>query len=296
MTIDDPRARREIRFDGARIVYAEAGSGEPVVFFHGYPQSRLCWRHPFDAVARTHRAIAPDWIGWGESDRPLDVSLLYDDEVERMGRFLDAVGAPRANLMVHDYGGHLGLGFAARHPERVLRLGVFNSRAHRTFPLAGRLLFGAIGALARAPGAPLAYLPLEATHRALLAKYVRLGCFDEPLLAKYLGWMSEPHGRRFFVRFFQDYALREPGITEGLAKVTAPTTIVWGDRDPYCPPWIADELARILPDAEIRHLADADHYVMEERPAEVLAAITALLARLPHRPVKPDSISSTSSS
>ena len=126
MTIDDPRARREVRLDGARVVYSEAGAGEPVVFLHGYPQSRLCWRHQFEALARTHRVIAADWLGWGESDRPLELSFFYDEEVARLGRFLDALGLREANVVAHDYGAHLSLGFVARHPERVTRLVVLN--------------------------------------------------------------------------------------------------------------------------------------------------------------------------
>ncbi|MGH7804140.1 MAG: alpha/beta fold hydrolase [Candidatus Binatia bacterium] len=281
MTITDPRARREARVDGARIVYAEAGSGEPVVFLHGYPESRLAWRHQFAALARTHRLIAPDWIGWGESDRPLELSYLYDEEVERIGRFLDVVRAPQANLVVHDYGGHLAMGLAARHPERIRRLVVLNSRAQRTFPAAPWLMFAAIGFAARTPG--LRFLlergPNAALHRLLLRGDVRRGVFDRAALDRYLGWMSTPGERRWFVRFWQDYALREPDVFDGLRRFESPTAIVWGDRDPYCPPATAEELARLLPNATLEWLPGARHFVMEERAAEVISAIERLLAR-----------------
>ena len=87
-------------------------------------------------------------------------------------------------------------------------------------------------------------------------------------------------GRRWFVRFFQDYVLREPrGVADGLGTIRVPTAIVWGDRDPYCPPWVARELAARIPDARLEWLAGADHYVMEERPADVLATLERWLAR-----------------
>ena len=281
MTVGDTRTRREARVDGARIVYAEAGSGEPVVLLHGYPESRLTWRHQFEALARTHRVIAPDWLGWGESDRPLELSYLYDEEVERVGRFLDAVRAPRASFVAHDYGGHLALGLAARHPQRFLRLLVLNSRAHRTFPWPSWLLFGFLGACARTPGlrALLEHGPNVALHRLLLGGHIRKGAFGDDQLDRYLGWMATPDGRRWFVRFWQDYALRLPDIVDGLRRFEAPAAIVWGDRDPYCPPATARDLAAILPDATLEWLPGADHFVMEERPAEVLAAIQRLLDR-----------------
>ena len=275
MTIDDPAVRREVRVDGAKIVYAEAGAGEPFVLLHGYPESRLHWRHQFEALAERHRVIAPDWLGWGESDRPLDLSFRYDDEIERICRFLDAVGAPRPALAAHDYGAHLAVGLVARHPERVTRLCLLNSRAHRTFPTPSWLLFGTIGAMARAPlaRALLERSPLVAVHRLLMSGYVRRGCFDEAMLDRYLGWMATPQGRRWYVRFFQDYVLAEHPVVEGMKRFTAPVTIVWGDRDPYCPPRIAEELATIFPRATLHWLRGADHFVAEERPAEVLQAL-----------------------
>ena len=109
---------------------------------------------------------------------------------------------------------------------------------------------------------------------------MRRGCFDEPLLERYLGWMATPDGRRGFVRFFQDYVLREPrGVAAGLRGIRVPTAIVWGDHDPYCPPRIARELADAIPGASLEWLAGADHYLMEERPAEVTAALERWLAR-----------------
>jgi pimeloyl-ACP methyl ester carboxylesterase len=272
----------EVRVDGARIVYEDAGAGEPLLLLHGYPQSRLAWRHQLPALARTHRVLAPDWLGWGESERPLALSFRYDEEVRRIGRFLDAVGVPRAGIAAHDYGAHLAVGLVTREPARVARLALLNSRAHRTFPLPSWLLFAAIGVAARGPllDRLLLAAPLEAIHRRSLAHHVRLGCFDEPLLERYLGWMATADGRRWFVRFFQDYALREPnGVFAGLGAVRVPTAVVWGDRDPYCPPWIARELAARIPDARLEWLPGAHHYVMEERPPEVLAALGRWLAR-----------------
>jgi len=93
--------------------------------------------------------------------------------------------------------------------------------------------------------------------------------------------MTTPGGRRWFVRFFRDYALAEPrGVVEGLGTIDVPTAIIWGDRDPFCPPWIARELAERISTTCLEWISGADHYLMEERPGEVLAALERWLTRI----------------
>lgn len=104
--------------DGRRVHYVDTGSGEPVLLLHGYPQSSSCWRHQIPALAARHRVIAPDWPGFGRSEPPA-TSPSYDDEVDRIERLVARLGLERFNLIAHDYGGFLGLGYTLRHPERV---------------------------------------------------------------------------------------------------------------------------------------------------------------------------------
>jgi pimeloyl-ACP methyl ester carboxylesterase len=70
--VTEPWTRGETHLDGARIFFVEAGQGEPVLLLHGYPQSHLCWRDQIDALAQSHRVVAPDWLGWGEPERRLE--------------------------------------------------------------------------------------------------------------------------------------------------------------------------------------------------------------------------------
>ena len=114
------------------VVHIEAGEGEPVLLLHGYPQSASCWRHQIPALAENHRVIAADWPGFGRAEPP-DTAATYDAEVERIGMLADSFGLDRFNLVAHDYGGFLGLGYVQRHPERVMRLALLNTRAHNTF-------------------------------------------------------------------------------------------------------------------------------------------------------------------
>jgi pimeloyl-ACP methyl ester carboxylesterase len=121
---------------------------------------------------------------------------------------------------------------------------------------------------------------LRRAHHYALRRYRRLGCYDDALEAQYLGWMGTPQGRRTYVDFFANYHVPQvPGLAESLREITCPTAVIWGDRDPYIPFQTARELAEQIPAATLTRLRGADHYIMEERPAEVTEALLDLLAR-----------------
>ena len=195
---------------------------------------------------------------------------------------MQRLGWQRFNVCAHDYGGFVGLGFAIRHPERVLRLALLNTRAHRIFrPWFYRFSLGQHW-IATHPALSTAakHLPLAALHHIALARYRNIGCFDTALEAEYLGWMNTSQGRRTFWEFFAHYPVAAvPWLTERLAAIQCPVAVIWGDRDPYIPFDTARELTDRLPHATLTHLRGADHYIMEERPREVTDALLGLLSR-----------------
>jgi pimeloyl-ACP methyl ester carboxylesterase len=270
--------------DGARLAYLEAGppDGEPVVLLHGYPANHRCWRHQIEALAEAHRVVAPDLLGWGESDRPLHLDFDYETEVGRLGRVLDALGLESANLFAHDYGGFLSLGFAEANPGRVRRLAILNSRAQRTFVPRWYLAFGLATVVGRTPAlrSLAARLPWAEANRRGLAHLVERGHIDRELLESYVGWMDRPEGRRWLLHFFGNYRVpARPELRARLGEIDCPTAIVWGGDDAYLRPEIALELAARIPDSELTMLEGAGHFVMEERPDEVSAALLRLLRR-----------------
>lgn len=274
--------RRRLEVAGAELSLVEAGRGEPVLLLHGYPQSLLAWRHQIGPLAQNYRVVAPDWFGWGESERRFDLVPRYWDEVGRLAALLDALGLRSCNLIAHDYAAYLSTGFARRYPQRVKRLALLNSRAHRTFPPAPYALFWTLCAAGRTPGlrALAASLPLGWIHRWLLQRYVDKGCFDAALVQQYIGWLDGRTGKRWLLHFFRHYELPErPKLIDGLGDIRCPAAVIWGDVDPYCPWSIAADLAQRLPNARLTRLQGADHYIMEERPDQVLTAIQNLLRR-----------------
>jgi pimeloyl-ACP methyl ester carboxylesterase len=257
----------------------QAGDGEPVLLLHGYPQSSSCWRHQIPVLAKTHRVIAPDWPGFGRSEPPAS-RPTYDAEVERIEHLVRSLGVDRFNLVAHDYGGFLALGYLRRHGERVSRLAILNSRAHGIFrPWFYRFSRGQHWAATHMP-AVLRRLPLRLLHHHALREYRTAGCFDTALEDEYLGWMDTQRGRRTYVDFFAEYHVPAvPGLADSLDRITCPTAIVWGDRDAYIPFRTACDLAERIPDATLTRLRGGNHYIMEDRPDAVTHALLELLAR-----------------
>jgi pimeloyl-ACP methyl ester carboxylesterase len=269
--------------DGRKVFAVDAGSGEPVLLLHGYPQSASCWRHQIAALSDNHHVVAPDWPGFGRSDPP-STAPTYDNSLDWIERLVERLGWQRFNLCAHDYGGFVGLGYAIRHPERVLRLALLNTRAHGVFrPWFYRVSLGQHWIANRpALSAAARHLPLAALHHFALARYRKLGCSDTALEAEYLGWMNTPQGRRTFWEFFANYSVPAvPWLTERLETIRCPAAVIWGDRDPYVPFGTARELADRIPHATLIHLRGADHYIMEERPREVADALMSLLELAP---------------
>ncbi|MEV0028478.1 alpha/beta hydrolase [Nocardia sp. NPDC050793] len=269
---------------GARLRYLAQGEGETLLLLHGYPQNHSCWRAQISALAATRRVIAPDWFGWGASDRPPGADCEYNSEVALIPALLDALELDRVDVAGHDYGGYLAVGFAVAHPDRLRRLAILNSRAHRTFPAPYYLLFAALGAQARQPALRrlLMSAPLGKLHRRAMQRYVRRDAFDTAMLDDYVGWMDTRSGRERYADYFAGYSVRPQPQLADLSVIDCPAAIIWGDRDTACPFTIAQDLARRLPDATLTRIHGADHYVMEERPAEVTDALLTWLQR-PYR-------------
>ncbi len=113
---------REI--DGVRLAYLDEGEGKPVVFFHGEPTWSFLWRKVIPPVRDAgYRCIAPDYAGFGRSDKPTDLDwYTYDRHVELISTLLEELDVRDATAVVHDWGGPIGLRLAVEHPDRFSRL------------------------------------------------------------------------------------------------------------------------------------------------------------------------------
>jgi haloalkane dehalogenase len=278
---------------GLRYHYLDEGRGEPVVMVHGNPTWSFYFRALVEGLRDRYRVIAPDHIGCGLSDKPGDERYAYTlgGRVDDLEALLEHLGL-RANLtlVLHDWGGMIGMAYAHRHPERVKRLVVLNTAAFLMppgkklpwslwlcrAPVLGALLVRGLNVFSRAAVRWCSVRPLPAEVRAAY-------------LAPYDTW-----GHRTAVhRFVQDIPLR-PGdraydlvkaVQDGLDRFRAvPMLICWGERDFVFDDHFLAEWRCRFPEAEVHSFPEAGHFVLEDAGPEVLALVRDFLQRHPLTP------------
>ncbi len=261
---------------GAQMHYVDAGprADEIVLMLHGNPTWSYYFRHLIQALAPQMRCIAPDHIGMGLSDKPQNYDYTLATRIADIAALVASLGAKRVHLVVHDWGGAIGFGFAAKHPELIARLVVLNTGAFASPHLPTRI------ALCKAPViGPLLVRGLNgfawpATWMAMSRR--RLTATEkETYLQPYDSWAN----RVAVSAFVQDIPMNPAHPTwatlavveQGLAQFRdRPAIIVWGGRD-FC--FNDHFLARwheILPQAKVHRLADAGHYVLDDAREEAV--------------------------
>ncbi len=121
-----PYPSRYVRVQGSRMHYVEQGSGDPILLVHGNPTSSYLWRNVIPHLAPYGRCIAPDLIGMGRSDKP-DIAYRLFDHVAYFEGFIRALDLKRIRLVLHDWGGFLGLHYAARNSGNVAAIAMMEA-------------------------------------------------------------------------------------------------------------------------------------------------------------------------
>jgi pimeloyl-ACP methyl ester carboxylesterase len=276
---------------GHRQHYVDVGSGAPVLMLHGNPSWSYYYRRAIHALKGAHRCIAPDHIGMGWSDKP--PADRYDYHLKQRVDDLDALvehliaehGAPRTGwtLMVHDWGGMIGMAWACRHPERVARLVILNTGAFPnpkamklpwTLKLArdsslGAFLVQRFNAFARGAatfGVKRAMAPAE--RAALLSPY------------------DTPAHRIATLKFVQDIPLTPADRGYDIVEQTGaqlstfadrPAMVFWGRHDFVFDDAFLKVWREKLPNADVRVYEDAGHYVLEDAHERILPALQDFL-------------------
>jgi pimeloyl-ACP methyl ester carboxylesterase len=262
--------------DGLNIFFRRGGNDPraPLVLTHGIPRDSFLYRKmiPLLAVRRTVRAL--DLYGFGLSDKPKDKRRYYFPEFERfLGKFLDALNIERAHLVCHDVGGPFTIGFAVRNPHRVASLTIMNT----TVFLSGFLIPGPVLASILLPYSLQERFMTDRQFADMILHYIqRKALKNADALAGEEGeafkeLLTRDGGRWTLARTLKAYRVVLPyllGIQRALLKFTRPTLVLWGKYDPFCTLPIAGRFARAVPEADIRVVSHASHFLQEDQPEE----------------------------
>jgi len=261
-----------------RMHYVDDGAGTPVLFVHGTPTWSFEYRHVIRATMDSCRCIAPDHLGFGLSDRPSGASYTPEAHAARLREFVDKLGLDRFALVVHDYGGPIGLPLAL--DGRVTKLVMLNTWMwpfddDKEMANRARLAGGALGRWM--------YRRLNASLRMIMpSAYAQRSRLTKSIHQQYLEPFTDPDDRVLVLWPLARALLGSSSYYRELySRIdrlrSIPTSIIWGLRDTAFRPHLLERWRRELPDAAVLALDNAGHWPHEEAPSEVAEAIAEFL-------------------
>jgi pimeloyl-ACP methyl ester carboxylesterase len=262
------------RTDG--IAYRQAGpsDGPVALLVHGFPESSYMWRHLLPALAAAGwRAVAPDLPGTGDS--PADPPGTWERQMEALERFRSSLGLERVALVVHDWGGLIGLRWACEHPDAVSALVISNT---------GFFSNGKWHGLAEA-------MRTEGTGEELMGDMTReaLGetlrqsssSMDDATIDEYWKGFADDERRRGHLELYRSGDFEKLAPYEGkLAELGVPALVLWGKNDPFAPVPGAYRFHKELPDSELVVVEDAGHFVFQDAPERTAEEVVGFLGRV----------------
>jgi epoxide hydrolase 4 len=280
--IDASLQHRYADINGIRMHYVEAGSGEPVVFLHGFPEFWYSWRHQLAGLAPHYRVIAPDQRGYNETEArgPYDTGTLQQDILDLVAR----IGEERVHLVAHDWGGAIAWLLAIEHPEVLRSLTICNLPHPALFQKGVRrprqMLRSWYIAFFQLPWLPERALAMDNYRR--LAKGIidqcRPGTFTRDDIKAFLAaWRRQ--GLHGGVEWYRAAVRHARPLPDPVPLIQVPTLLIWGERDSALGKELTHGTDQYVRDLRIEYLPEASHWVQQEEPDRVNALILEHLRR-----------------
>jgi haloalkane dehalogenase len=259
--------------DGLRMAHIDVGEGRPVIFFHGEPTWSYLWRRVIPPVRDAgFRCIAPDLAGFGRSDKPTDIGWYsYDRHTAMVAPLLEQLDVREATVVVHDWGGPIGLRLAVEHPDRIARMVILDTglfTGHRPMTDAWKTFRDFV----------------QRTEDLPVGMLVRGACKRDPgdeVIAAYNAPFPDAAskaGTRAFPLMLPT-SPEMPGAAAGQRVLDAlreddrPKLVMWADSDPIIPLKVGHRFASAL-GTEVAHvIADASHFLQEDAGPAIGAKI-----------------------
>ena len=277
-----PFTPRRFSVDGHSLSYVDEGEGPVVLLLHGNPTWSFMYRRLIPVLSRNYRVIALDHLGCGLSDKPQDFDYTLASHIKNVEALLDGLGITRFSLIMHDWGGAIGMGAAGRRADQVQSLVVMNTAAFRSHRIPLRIK------ICRTPIVGTFFIRWMNIF-AGAAIYIAVKKKMAPeVAAGYLAPYDSWHNRIAIDRFVQDIPLSSRHVSwhtlseveKGLEQFKhTPMLLVWGGADFCFNRHFFKEWQQRFPHAQAYYYEDAGHYLMEDAFESIAPNITEFLAK-----------------
>ena len=284
-----PFAPRYHSINGFEMHFVDEGNGEPVVMLHGDPTWGYLYRQFIPALSRHHRCIVPDHMGMGKSGVPPEpYPYRLEHHIAHLEALLLHLDIRDITLVVHDWGGPVGLGFATRHPQRIKRLVLLNTWAFAPWP--GGPLPRLLEIIRSERGENFVLKRNGYVEPALTGTTYHTEKLTPPVMEAYKAPFPTPETRTALLCWSRDIPVQESDVSyaemkrieAGLQQFSkTPTLIVWGMQDPVLPTPVLRQWQGIYPHALTHEIEDASHFLQEDAPERIVQYIEAFMEANP---------------
>lgn len=264
------------RADGLAYRTATPGGDprETVVLLHGFPESSRMWEPLMESLAQVgHPCLAPDLYGLGDSDEGGEAT--FESTLAAFSGFMRARDAGPIVLVVHDWGGFIGLAWACENRERLAALVISDT---------GFFADGKWHGMAQAIRGEEGEGIVSSLDREGFTGFLRSAAgdvFSEDEIAAYWHPFEDGRGQRSTLDFYRSMDFEKLEPWQGcLAELRVPALVLWGAEDQFAPLRGGERFARELPLAELVALEGVGHFVFDQDPERASAAVLAFLASL----------------
>lgn len=262
-----------------KLHYIDEGKGDPILFVHGTPAWSFLYREQIKELSKSHRCVAPDHIGFGLSDKPTDFEGTPQAHSQNLEKLVNHLDLQNITLVVHDFGGPIGLSFAIANPERIKRVVLMNTwlwetKTNPDVVKVDKVLNGWLGRFM--------YLNLNFSPKVLLKQ----AFYDKAKLTKAI----HQHYTNVFPNKNNRYSLLNIGLAlagssdwyqeqwENLDQLNdKPFLILWGMKDQFIKPEFLEKWQSRLSSAKVVKY-DCGHFLQEEKASEISNEITAFVS------------------
>lgn len=286
---DFPYQSRYVEVLGSRMHYVEQGAGDPVLFLHGQPTWSYLWRQVLPELEGSGRLIAVDLIGYGLSERPA-IDYEISDHIRYLDAFIERLDLDGLTIVGHDWGSFFGFHYGRRHPDRIKGLAFMEALL---FPISGYEAFD--------PETRQFFQTLRGSQKNAERMMIDENQFIEGILPAmtlrtlappehdaYRAPWADPAARRILCKFPQNLCIggepatiheMQTAYMDWLQRTSLPKLLIHADPGLMVPPSAAAWYREQLPNTETVNVGPGLHYIQEDRPRQIGAAIAEWMGR-----------------